>query len=72
MRLVWTLNELAEEAARRGRPITPRYLITLCRYGLIRWIRPGRDWLIPDDEAQQFLDDWTSGGPRKWKRLAKK
>lgn len=57
----WTTRELAEEAARRGQPVTQTYIRQLCERGAMRARKPGRDWLIPDYVAKAWLDAWLKG-----------
>ena len=46
-----TPSELAERAN-----TTTRYVQQLCRQGRIKATKPGgRDWLIPDEEAERWL-----------------
>jgi len=52
----WTTRELADEATRRGRPITQERIRQLCKDGTIRGSKPGHDWLIPDWAAQRWLE----------------
>jgi len=56
----WTTQELADEAARRGRPISREYVRRLCADGTIYATKPGTDWLIPDWSAQRWLDEWLN------------
>ena len=56
----WTTHELAEEAKRRGRPITQVHLQRLCRAGALQAEKPGRDWLVHDHAAQHWLDEWVN------------
>jgi excisionase family DNA binding protein len=56
----WTTRELADEAGRRGRPVSQEHLRQLCAEGELRAEKPGRDWLIPDWAAQRWLNDWLS------------
>lgn len=62
MSKMWTLNELAQEAIRQGRPVTTGYLRRLCRQGArqsgIDANKIGRDWLVNDLEAQRWLTGW--------------
>ena len=55
---VWTTRELAEAAANAGKPITQEYIRQLCKRGVISAQRPGRDWLIGDDDARLWLESW--------------
>lgn len=54
----WTTSQLAEEARKRGKRVTSEYIRQLCSSGEIRAEKPGRDWLIPDREAQKWLEQW--------------
>lgn len=54
----YTTKELAELAARRGRPVTQEYIRQQCKRGDIKADQPGRDWLIPSREAFNWLDNW--------------
>ena len=54
----WTTKDIAREAIRRGRSVSLRYLQELCQDGRIEAIRPARDYLIPADAAQAWLDQW--------------
>jgi hypothetical protein len=55
---VWTTRELAEAAVNAGKPITQEYIRQLCKRGVISAQRPGRDWLIGDDDARFWLESW--------------
>ena len=54
----WTTRELADEATRRGRPITQERIRQLCKSGVIRATKPGHDWLIPNHVAMRWLERW--------------
>jgi len=58
----WTVNDLANKAAQGGRPVTTSYIRRLCRQGRkndgIDAGKLGRDWAIPQAEAQRFLSEW--------------
>jgi len=54
----WTTRELADEARRRGKPITQERIRQLCKAGVIRATKPGHDWLISDWAAQRWLEKW--------------
>ena len=60
VKTLWTTREIAEEARRRGRPVTQEYLQRLCKDGTLQAVKPGRDWLIHDHAAQRWLDDWLN------------
>jgi len=46
-----TPKELAERAQ-----VDVSYIQRLCRHGRIKAMKPGgRDWLIPDEEAERWL-----------------
>ena len=47
-----TPKELAEKAG-----VTPQYITQLCRAGKLKASKPGRDWFIPDEEAERWLRD---------------
>jgi hypothetical protein len=59
-RVDWTLTQLAEEAARRGRPVTTARLRQLCKRGDLRARKPGHDWIVGDGAAQRWLEKWLS------------
>jgi excisionase family DNA binding protein len=59
-RTVWTTRELAEAAAQAGKPVTQEYIRQLCKRGAIPATQPGRDWLIADEDAQAWLESWSS------------
>lgn len=61
-RKLWTTRELAEEAERRGRPISQEHIRYLIKGGELAGEKIGRDWLIPDWAAQRWLPRWVSGG----------
>jgi len=54
----WTTRELAEEAARRGKPVSQQYIRDLIRGGKLTGEKIGRDWLIPDYAAKRWLERW--------------
>lgn len=54
----YTTRDLAEEAARLGRPVTTAYLRQLCERGKLRARKPGRDWLVTATAAKAWLEDW--------------
>ena len=45
-----TTRQLAERAG-----VTQAYIRQLCIRGVIKAEKPGRDWLIPDEEAEHWL-----------------
>ncbi len=55
---VLTTRQLAEEAAQAGKPVTRERIRQLCQAGALRASKPGRDWLIPVDAAQEWLKTW--------------
>jgi hypothetical protein len=57
---VWTTRELAEAATSSGKPVTQEYIRQLCKRGVISAMRPSRDWLITDEDAQAWLEGWLS------------
>ena len=58
----WSTQRLADEAGRRGRPISREHVRRLCEGGKIPGARkPARDWLIPDSLARAWLDEWVQG-----------
>ena len=57
----YTIRELADEAAKRGRPVTTGYLRQLCIKGTLRARKPGRDWMIPVTTVKAWLADWLKG-----------
>ena len=59
-RTVWTTRELAEAAAEAGKPVTQEYIRQLCKRGVISAMRPSRDWIIADRDAQVWLESWLS------------
>lgn len=57
----YTTRQLTEMAADAGRPVTQSYVGRLCREGRIEGaVRLGRDWLIPEEAAQEWLMRWTA------------
>jgi hypothetical protein len=56
----YTTRELAEKAARRGRPVTQEYIRQQCADGRIHAIQPARDWLIPTANAEAWLQHWLA------------
>jgi len=59
-KLYWTTTELAEEAAKRGRPVSREYIRRLCAEGKLYAMKPSTDWLIPDWSARRWLERWVS------------
>ena len=55
---MWTTRELAEAAASAGKPVTQEYIRQLCKRGVISAQRPGRDWLIGNEDARLWLESW--------------
>jgi hypothetical protein len=55
---VWTTRELAEAAAIAGKPVTQEYIRQLCKRGAIPAMRPSRDWIIADEDAQAWMEGW--------------
>lgn len=53
-----TTRQLAEEAAQAGRPVTRERIRQLCKAGILKANKPGRDWLIPVDAAREWLNLW--------------
>jgi len=47
-----TTRQLAERAG-----VTQAYIRQLCIRVVIKAEKPGRDWLIPDDEAERWLKE---------------
>ena len=45
-----TTRELAEKAG-----VSQAYIRRLCVEGVLEATRPGRDWLIPEEEAERWL-----------------
>ena len=58
---LWTTRELAEAAAKAGKPVTQEYIRQLCKRGAILATRPSRDWIIADEDAQAWLEGWLIG-----------
>ncbi len=58
----WTTRELAEEAGRRGRPVSREYIRRLCVSGKLSATYIGRRWLISDWVAQRWLEQWLENG----------
>ncbi len=56
----WTTTTLAKEAEKRGKPITAERIRQLCKAGEIVAEKPGHDWLIPDWQAQEWLEQWLA------------
>jgi len=48
---VWTTNRLAKAA-----DVNPSSIRRLLAAGKLQGAKLGRDWIIPDDEAQRYLD----------------
>jgi excisionase family DNA binding protein len=48
----WSVNELAEAAG-----VFPTYVRRLCAAGKLSAYKVGRDWLIPAEAGQQWLDE---------------
>lgn len=63
----WTTRQVIEAAKKGGRPVTQEYVRRLCAGGVIKAEKPGRDWLIPEQEARRWLTDWLNkgNGPRQ-------
>lgn len=47
-----TPKQLAQRAG-----VTQQYITQLCREGKLGATKPGRDWFIPDDEAERWLSE---------------
>lgn len=54
----WTTMQVAQEAAQLGKPVTQEYIRQLCKNGVLRAEKLGRDWLIPDPVVKQWLENW--------------
>ena len=48
---MWTTNRLAKAA-----DVNPSSIRRLLAAGKLKGAKLGRDWIIPDDEAQRYLD----------------
>ncbi len=48
---MWTVKRLSEWAHQ-----TPSYIRRRLREGFIKGDKPGRDWTIPDEEAEKYLE----------------
>lgn len=57
----WTTKRLAQESARLGHPVSLRRIQRLCQSGEIPCKRPGRDYIIADQDAVDCLKQWTGG-----------
>jgi len=57
----WTTRELAEEAERRGRPVSQQHIRDSIRDGTLAGEKVGRDWLIPNWSARRWLELWVFG-----------
>ena len=55
------MPQIVEEAKRRGRPVSKEHLRQLCVRGELRATKPGRDWLVADRDAQEWLRRWLAG-----------
>ncbi len=62
MKKQWTLPELAEEATRRGKSVSREYIRQQCVEGKLKASKPGRDWLVNDRDAQEWLERWLTEG----------
>lgn len=54
----WTPDTIAAYAKEQGRTVTPQYIRRLCRQGKIKASKPGRDWVIEDEEARRWIAEW--------------
>ncbi len=57
---LWTVKELAAEAERRGRSVSWQYLRKLLRLGKLRGTMKGKTWLIRDEDARKWLEEYVS------------
>ena len=58
----YTTRQLTEMAADAGRPVTQSYVGRLCRQGRIEGaVLLGRDWLVPQQAAEEWLSKWIAG-----------
>ncbi len=51
-RYEWTTKEIAAAAG-----VTEGYIRRLLGQGRLKGYKKGRDWLIPDEEAQRWLEE---------------
>jgi len=60
-----TTGDVAEEATRRGRPVSRRYIAMLCTSGAIPAVKVGQgrraSWLIRVGMAENWLTEWLQG-----------
>lgn len=56
----WTLPQIVKEAIRRGKPVSKEHLRQLRVAGKLKAIMPGRDWLVADKDAQEWLERWLA------------
>ena len=58
-----TTSQVAELAAKRGKPVSARYIARLCAEGTItarkRGIYPRQTWLIDREEAERWICEWV-------------
>ena len=59
---VWSTRDIAEKARAEGKPVTQEYVRQLCKRGIIPAVKPGRDWLVQEEDAQVWLEEWLNRG----------
>jgi len=55
-----TTRVLAEKAG-----VSQEYIRLLCAQGILKAMKPGRDWLIPEEEAERWLREREEKQGRK-------
>jgi hypothetical protein len=56
----WTAAGLAAYVREQGHTISNRHIRLLCQRGRIQATKLGRDWVIEDDEAQEWIRRWLN------------
>lgn len=58
-----TTRQVADLAAKRGKPVTARYIARLCADGTIEarksGVYPRQTWLIDREEADRWVAEWV-------------
>ena len=64
-KVYYTTAELAQEATRRGRPVSRRYIAKLCENESIPAFKVGKGprstWLVRVTMAENWLQEWLKG-----------
>ena len=60
----WTISQIKAECIRRGRGVSEEWIRRACREGRIKGAaKPGgRDWFVPEDEAERWIEEYVKRG----------